>query len=126
MQKLFVLVSGFILSMYSITTSAEVKGTPGFSPQEGFLIPNIFSPNGDGVNDWFYFPNEGLEDFSLKIFNRWGAQVWSSTSSEIRWDGRTPAGIELPEGVYFWVAEGRSTTPNAEQLPKNGFVTLVR
>lgn len=91
---------------------------------EGFNIPNVFSPNGDGVNDVFYFANSGIEEFSLKIFNRWGEQLFSSVSPEISWDGRTSAGIEVSNGTYFY--EVRAKSESKDYGTVTGTVTLVR
>ncbi|MDR3704600.1 MAG: gliding motility-associated C-terminal domain-containing protein [Paludibacteraceae bacterium] len=75
------------------------------------LIPNAFSPNGDGKNDRFVI--EGIENqlsSILKVFNRWGSQVYQSggTSYQNDWDGNSnkggvTIGKELPVGTYFYV-----------------------
>jgi gliding motility-associated-like protein len=75
------------------------------------LIPNAFSPNGDGKNDRFVI--EGIENqqsSTLKVFNRWGSQVYQSggTSYQSDWDGSSNKGSvtigkELPVGTYFYV-----------------------
>lgn len=78
---------------------------------EGLEIPDAFSPNGDGVNDFFLLKNGGLKDFSLQIFDRWGNTVFETTQSQTFWDGRTPAGNLVPAGTYFFVlrASGNGT-----------------
>ena len=68
---------------------------------------NVFTPNGDGINDLF----EIQGDFDLTgcvrliIYNRWGTMVFSSSDNFATWDGRTFAGEEVPGGVYFYVLE---------------------
>ncbi len=68
---------------------------------------SVFTPNGDGINDVFRI--EG--DFNLTgcvnllIYNRWGAMVFSSSDNYATWDGRTFAGEEVPDGVYFYILE---------------------
>ncbi|HEY6160724.1 MAG TPA: choice-of-anchor L domain-containing protein [Bacteroidia bacterium] len=62
-------------------------------------IPNVFTPNGDGLNDLLVFKN--LDHFpgsGLKIFNRWGGQVYESSNYQNDWSG---AGV--PDGTYFFV-----------------------
>jgi gliding motility-associated-like protein len=63
------------------------------------VIPNIFSPNGDGVNDLFTIQNLLLYDYrSIIIYNRWGKSVYSSNQYNNDWDGKN-----VPDGVYFVV-----------------------
>jgi gliding motility-associated-like protein len=68
---------------------------------------NVFTPNGDGINDLF----EIQGDFDLTgcvrliIYNRWGTMVFSSSDNFATWDGRTFAGEEVPGGIYFYVLE---------------------
>ncbi|GAB2479913.1 hypothetical protein GCM10011375_16630 [Hymenobacter qilianensis] len=68
-----------------------------------FLPPNIFTPNTDGTNDFFELrdlpPNFCNAEFSdIKIFNRWGKQVYTSTSRNFRWDGSN-----MPAGAYYYL-----------------------
>ncbi len=76
------------------------------SPEvEVFLPPNIFTPNQDGLNDVFSLPDLP-PDFcvqrfaAIKIFNRWGKQVYTSTNRSFSWDGG-----HLPVGVYYYLIE---------------------
>lgn len=62
-------------------------------------IPNSFTPNGDGKNDLFVIKGlEGFPDSDLKIFNRWGNEVFASNAYTNDWDGG-----DAPDGVYFYV-----------------------
>lgn len=64
------------------------------------VIPNVFSPNGDGVNDLFTIQNLLLYDFrQVTIYNRWGKVVYLSNQYNNDWDGKN-----VPDGVYFVVA----------------------
>ncbi|MEO6884406.1 MAG: gliding motility-associated C-terminal domain-containing protein [Bacteroidia bacterium] len=91
---------------------------------EGIIIPNVFTPNGDGKNDEFYIPNSGMKQFSIDIFNRWGVKVFSSTASDIRWDGRSTAGVNMSDGTYYYILKAVSTS--GKDYNVNGFVTLIR
>lgn len=73
-----------------------VDGIPG-------IIPNFFSPNGDGFNDAFVVSAEGYKNFRILIYNRWGTLLFEGNSSRIQWDGKTLAGAEVPEGNYFYI-----------------------
>lgn len=90
------------------------------------LIPNAFTPNGDGLNDTFMIlglPPENITRFNLQIFNRWGQMVFSSNNILQGWDG-TMKGEICPEGDYTWVIfyedNDRTKTSN------KGLVTLLR
>ncbi|MDX1906847.1 MAG: PKD domain-containing protein [Bacteroidia bacterium] len=66
------------------------------------LIPNVFTPNDDGVNDTFTIQYNGGEDFQVKILDRWGRPVFSSQSPANAWDGLTPGGSPAADGVYYY------------------------
>ena len=65
-------------------------------------FPNVITPNGDGVNDFFAITN--LPDNSkIVIYNRWGAVVFSSDDYQNNWEGKTAAGKNVSDGVYYYV-----------------------
>jgi gliding motility-associated-like protein len=91
-----------------------------------YTVPNIFTPNNDGVNDvWGIQFNHvrDVKEFKLYIYNRWGVTILESTQPNIRWDGYTTAGIPCPDGVYFYVC---TFEVNGEKKELKGNVTLVR
>jgi len=90
---------------------------------EGLIIPNVFTPNGDGFNDIFNVEASGMTDFHLQIFNRWGSLLFESTSPAVQWDGRTLSGTEATDGTYFYVLVARS---NKKDYSSHGCLTLLR
>lgn len=68
-------------------------------------IPNVFTPNGDGINDFFAVQTSGLSRMVLRVFTRSGALVHENTANVIQWDGKNQMGNDLPEGIYFYVIE---------------------
>ena len=65
-------------------------------------VPNVFSPNGDGINDRFRpFSDCALQDFVMQVFNRWGDLVFESNDVSIFWSG-TFKGEKLNVDVYIW------------------------
>jgi gliding motility-associated-like protein len=92
-------------------------------PSGHCFIPNIFSPNGDGINDIFTIRGERIEQVSLKIYNRWGNLVFMGNDVSPAWDGRWQ-GKECPIGVYYYTAEVTYLNGAVEQ--KHGNVTIVR
>ena len=67
-------------------------------------IPNAFTPNNDGKNDFFNPIGVGITGLKMTVFNRWGQPVFVSNSMEQAWDG-THNGNLVPEGVYYYHAK---------------------
>lgn len=96
-------------------------------PAAIIYIPNAFTPNGDGLNDTFGGMGEGLTEYNLQIFNRWGNLIFESNDMKNQWDGNynnEPA----PIGVYVYKINAKG--PSADGRSKNliseaGSVTLV-
>lgn len=78
-------------------------------------IPNVFTPNGDGINDRFLVQYTGSQPFLLAIFDRWGNQLYEGRDKYEGWTGLTADGANAPEGVYFYVVKigDREFTGNA-------------
>jgi gliding motility-associated-like protein len=72
-----------------------------------YAIPNIFTPNNDGKNDLLNpFPYRFINAIEIKIYNRWGGLVYTTTNLDINWDGtEQQTGSPLPDGVYFYVCD---------------------
>ena len=64
--------------------------------------PNAFSPDGDGLNDVFNVSGQGIIDFQMEIYNRWGQKIFSTNSIEDGWDGLSNDGAEMPAGLYIY------------------------
>ncbi len=65
-------------------------------------MPNVFSPNGDGINDLFLVPYSGSQPFFLEIFDRWGVKYFATKNKLTGWDGTTAEGEALPAGVFYY------------------------
>jgi len=90
-------------------------------------IPNAFTPDGDGHNDYF-FPrqllSEGLSRFHMQVFNRWGQLLFETRNLNGRgWDGRFN-GEAQPMGVYLYRIQ--ADFANGRQEKYEGNVTLLR
>jgi len=68
-----------------------------------YTLPNVFTPNGDGANDFYIpFPYRFIDRIDLRIFNRHGQLVHETTDPDIRWDGTNLSGKPLATGVYYY------------------------
>lgn len=69
-----------------------------------FIVPNVFTPNGDGKNDVFTFDALNMGEITLTIFDRWGLKMFESTSiGNVRWDGKNKGGSTVTDGTYFYI-----------------------
>lgn len=86
---------------------------------------NLFTPNDDGQNDFFPAFVDGIEEFNIKIFNRWGIMVFESDDLSMPWDG-TENGKPLSEGVYFYQMTYLSQYEKGAPKLLEGSITLLR
>jgi gliding motility-associated-like protein len=85
------------------------------------IVPNAFSPNGDGVNDAFVI--ECGKDWKLTVFNSWGIELFRDEDYHNDWQG-TYNGAPIPDGTYFYSL--KYTTETNETVEKAGFICLHR
>ncbi len=64
-------------------------------------VPNTFTPNGDGLNDFFTIKGKEIEKFELWVFNRWGELIFTTTDMNDQWDG-TYGGLPVQIDTYVW------------------------
>ncbi len=72
-----------------------------------YKLPNVFTPNGDGINDYFRPSNYSfVERVDMKIYNRWGTLVYKTEDPDINWDGKRMNTNQLVSpGVYYYVCD---------------------
>lgn len=88
--------------------------------QVKLIMPNIFTPNNDQVNDFFTpIISKGVISINTLIYNRWGEKLYETDESSINWGG-----IGVPDGVYFWIVTYTDVFANKKTI--NGHVTLLR
>lgn len=90
---------------------------------EGLNVSNTFTPNGDGINDYFMVPSSGVTEYHIQIFNRWGTLVFESDAPSVTWDGKTRAGLEVPAGTYFYIVNAKT---GEEDHSQQGYVELLK
>lgn len=125
-------ISFFTLLLLLGCGVAKAQGTSGLDQNNpdpsrdkvNIFISNAFTPNEDGINDYFYIPpGTSFSDFSIRVMDRWGIDVYNSDDSNFRWDGKMK-GRDLPAGTYVYVLSG--TTTQGQSVKRSGTVSLVR
>lgn len=86
-------------------------------------VPDAFSPNGDGTNDFFELKGRFIKGIDLAVFNRWGEPVFHSTDMKDLWDGKVNGG-DATIGTYAYTLE--VTGQKGEVIKHKGTITLVR
>jgi large repetitive protein len=110
-----------ILTVYNDFGCSDTLGFTVLALEE-MVIPNIFTPNGDGSNDEFYFkidPNS-VNTFKATIFDRWGKKVTEFASVKDRWDGGN-----FPAGTYYYIIEA-SDLNNQPFKNSHGFFKMMK
>lgn len=116
------------LSDYGCSDSDDVTIVV-FCDQSQLFIPNTFTPNGDGQNDYFFPQGNGVSKIkSMIIYNRWGQKVYEKTNFDVNvreqgWDG-TLNGSELSPDTYVYVIE--ANCDNGEVVFWKGDVTIIK
>ena len=92
---------------------------------DGIYLPNIFSPDGNGINDEWTIPKvSGVLNMELTVFDRWGNALYHQDGDFISWDGTTNRSTLAPPGVYVYMLS--ILTSNNNTILKSGTVTLMR
>jgi gliding motility-associated-like protein len=98
------------------------------------IVPNVFTPNGDGMNDEFYIGYEGvpnaqsmedMEVYEFKIYNRWGNLVFDNEGTATAWDGKIK-GEMASDGVYFCLVRYKRICGDADVIEYKGHLTLSK
>jgi gliding motility-associated-like protein len=85
--------------------------------------PNVFTPNQDGINDFFKVSTNGINLYSFSVYTRSGALIYKTESLQVEWDGRSLSGHEVQAGIYYYLIEQL----DGDNKPvKKGFVHLLK
>ncbi len=89
-------------------------------------VPNVFTPNNDGLNDVFLPLHDcAVTKYTLMLFNRWGQLIWESHSIDTGWDGRHN-GTREELGTYSWYLDYENADKPGISYHLQGYVVLVR
>jgi len=115
-----------VLKAYDVygCSSQESKTIQVSNPAELVVMPNAFTPNGDGLNDTFIPKIKAVSSFTMDVFNTWGERIYSTNGLESKgWDG-TSNGQILPASNYLYRITYVSS--DGRQFEKTGGITLIR
>ena len=87
------------------------------------MIPNIFTPNGDGNNDIFIVGNHDMKEIYYEIYDRWGLKIAEYNGLTGGWDGHTKNGKMASDGTYYYILN--ATAINGKTVKKDGFIQLL-
>lgn len=92
--------------------------------EPSIVIPNVFSPNNDNINDLFKIKGEDISQFQLFIYDRWGHLMFKSTDINEGWNGQSKAGKDVSAGTYYIVTNYSAN--NIDTITETGHLTLIR
>lgn len=106
-------------------TAAKTFLIDGDTAQDLF-IPNVFTPNGDGLNDCYRIKgiSAKCDQYKIQIYNRWGEIYYESTDPSHCWNGRNEAGVSASVGVYYYIMSFKKR--DQPRTEKRGTITLIR
>ena len=90
----------------------------------GIVVPNIFTPNGDNINDVFSLKTVGIENLTCNIFDRWGVELFTFTGPTGSWDGIMKDGKVATEGCYYYIVQ--ATDVKGQSHAYNGSLMLMK
>jgi len=104
----------FVETIENEVTFTEFQGTES-------IIPNVFTPNDDGMNDVLQFVGiDNTAEYNIQIFNRWGSKVYEGTDAKAHWDG-----TGHNEGTYYYILKYTDVCSSEEKMSK-GSITLLK
>jgi gliding motility-associated-like protein len=88
------------------------------------IIPNIFTPNDDGINDLFTVAGVGIKTVDGEIYNRWGEKLYEWHTVDGGWNGHTASGVAASAGTYYYII--KATGVDNKAYSDKGFFNLIR
>ena len=115
-------VTLIVTNSFGCKDTAEIRIM--VNPFSDLIIPNVFTPNGDGINDVFTIKSIGLNFINAEVYDRWGLKMYEWSVVSEGWNGKTSSGDEVPEGTYFYIIVARGV--DGQQYKLKGPFTLLR
>ncbi|MBK6945828.1 MAG: gliding motility-associated C-terminal domain-containing protein [Flavobacteriales bacterium] len=105
-------------------SSIQITVLPPFVGDSYLFVPNVFTPNGDAVNNVFQMQSVGITSLNMQIYNRWGEMVHEITNPAQVWDSRSKTGERVPDGTYFYVIAAKGVDGKVYDL--HGTISVLR
>lgn len=128
MNYISIFLRNFVLCTFILISFSSFDFAKAEMEEECKLyVPNIFSPNDDGINDLFLAATDcTVSDFQMKIFSRWGRLVFESKRLEDGWDGKVN-GAQLPADTYvYFIQYNFEDTDSTTKEMLKGEVSIIR
>ncbi len=106
---------------YNITVSDSINIS---YTDSCFIIPNVFTPNGDNYNDYFVIQNTLSWNIDLQVYDRWGIMVYKDVNYKNNWDGKCK-GKDLADGTYYYIIKATNQLSGYKK-EYHGSVTVLR
>jgi gliding motility-associated-like protein len=110
------------VSAVDVTDTTKNDTIPPNEPIIKAVIPNVLTPNNDGINDRLEFNWTGLVELTFRLFDRWGQEVIEFNKPGLKWDGTDSKGRKCSDGVYYYILN--ATFKNSSPINKKGFIHL--
>lgn len=108
------------VSIYDDANKKTITDSQDIIIRDEIIIPNVFTPGYDGINDLFIVKANGITPLEISIYSRTGTLVHQSKAPIIVWDGRNPSGSFVGKGVYYYILT--SEDPSVET--RKGFIHI--
>lgn len=116
----------FCIDLYATNTSSGCADSVRYcivvEGETTIFIPNVFSPNGDGINDLFLVTSNNVKEMMYDIYDRWGILIASYNGITGGWNGETKSGEMATDGVYYYVLKAKAE--NGKTIEMEGFIHL--
>ena len=92
------------------------------------MVPNVFTPNGDGENDTFQVMGLAIDRFNMEIYDRWGKKMYETASVAKGWNGGldNATGSPVPDGTYYYIVDLKDRCSDEPVTNYTGHITLLR
>lgn len=116
-----------VTAVDNIGNETEITGAFCAESCPDYILPNTFTPNSDGANDFFEpIVNRFIESVEFKVYNRWGALVYETQNPEINWDGTGINGKALDAATYFYTCFYYKINEPNTGYSLTGYIELIK
>ena len=103
---------------------SNVQHNPDDTKEYDLSLPNVFTPNGDGVHDVLFIESEGFTDFNLIILDSQNTVVWTTSDPDFEWNGVGMSGEMVPAGNYVYFITAKD--PAGKSFNKSSRLSIIR